>query len=70
MKTTAFAMSAACVLFAAASVHAQNQREIAVRSDKQRVEGDTSWIYNDLDRGFAAARSTRKPLLVLIRCLP
>ena len=28
------------------------------------------WIYNDIGKGFAEARVTRKPLLVTIRCVP
>ncbi len=29
-----------------------------------------AWIYNDLDAGFAEARRTGKPLLVVLRCVP
>jgi hypothetical protein len=28
-----------------------------------------AWIYNDLDQGFALARKTKKPLLVVLRCV-
>jgi hypothetical protein len=28
-----------------------------------------AWIYNDLDRGFAEAKKTGKPLLVVLRCV-
>ena len=28
------------------------------------------WIYNDVKAGFAQARSSRKPLLVIFRCVP
>lgn len=28
-----------------------------------------AWIYNDLDEGFAQARKTGKPLLVVFRCV-
>jgi hypothetical protein len=28
------------------------------------------WIYDDVDRGFAEAKRTGKPMLVVIRCVP
>lgn len=45
-------------------------REGAVRQDRAQMEGDDRWIYNDVDRGFAEARRTGKPLLVVLRCVP
>ena len=29
-----------------------------------------SWIYEDVDRGYAEAKRTGKPLLVSFRCVP
>jgi len=29
-----------------------------------------SWIYNDVNAGFAQARKTGRPLLVVFRCVP
>jgi hypothetical protein len=29
-----------------------------------------AWVYDDLDAGFALARRTGKPLLVVLRCVP
>ncbi|MBI1840536.1 MAG: PDZ domain-containing protein [Verrucomicrobia bacterium] len=45
-------------------------REGAVRKDRAAMENDARWIYNDIDRGFAQARKSRKPLLVVLRCVP
>ncbi len=45
-------------------------REGAVRSDRATLEHDARWIYNDYRRGFALARQTGKPLLVVLRCIP
>lgn len=45
-------------------------REQKVRSDKTRYEATGFWIYNDLAKGFAEAKATGKPLLVVLRCLP
>ena len=34
------------------------------------MENDARWIYNDVDRGFAEAKKSGKPLLVVLRCVP
>lgn len=49
---------------------AVKDREGAVRGDKAAMENDARWIYNDVDRGFAEAKRTGKPLLVVLRCVP
>ena len=38
-----------------------------VRGDKTDVEDTGLWIYNDLERGIAEAKSTRMPMLVVFR---
>ena len=60
------------LLLCLASLHAATvkDREGAVRQDKATMENDARWIYNDVDRGFAEARKTGKPLLVVLRCVP
>jgi serine protease Do len=45
-------------------------REGAVRKDRATMELDARWMYNDIDRGFAAAKRSGKPLLVVLRCVP
>jgi serine protease Do len=49
---------------------AVKDREGAVRKDRATWENDDRWIYNDLDRGFAEAKRSGKPLLVVLRCIP
>ncbi len=58
--------------FLAAPLFAETvkDREGAVRQDKAVMENDARWTYNDLDRAFAEARRTGKPLLVVLRCVP
>src|SRR5215217_6741425 len=34
------------------------------------MEFDPRWIYNDVQRGFEEAKTTGKPLLVVLRCVP
>src|SRR5690606_12816056 len=58
--------SATFPLFAAAV----KDREGAVRQDRAAMENDARWIYNDPERGFAEARNSGKPLLVVLRCVP
>lgn len=45
-------------------------REGAVRDDKTTMENNERWIYNDVDAGFAKARESGKPLLIVLRCIP
>ena len=45
-------------------------RKAAVLKDRATLENDPRWIYNDYERGFAEAKRTGKPLLVVIRCIP
>lgn len=53
-----------------AEAAAVKDREGAVRQDKATMENDARWIYNDIDRGFAEAKRSGKPLLVVLRCVP
>src|SRR5580765_4625007 len=63
----AFASDTTGFLSTAATV---KDREGAIRQDKAALENDARWIYNDYKRGFAEARRTGKPLLVVLRCVP
>jgi serine protease Do len=49
---------------------AVKDREGAVRKDKADMQGDSRWIYNDWQKGFAEAKRTGKPLLIVLRCVP
>ena len=66
LKSLVFALSFVCVSVGLG----QNQREQAVREDRKNLARDTSWIYDDLERSIAEAKAKRKPIMVLIRCLP
>src|SRR5262245_26687799 len=59
---------AAIVLFAG-NLLAQS-REEKVRNDKAKVTAAGFWIYNDLAQGFAEAKKTGKPMVVVLRCIP
>jgi serine protease Do len=57
------------VLLTVAGLYGQT-REEKVRGDKAKVEAEGFWIYNDLPRGFAVAKKSGQPLLVVLRCIP
>lgn len=48
---------------------AEDRRE-RVLSDRRAWQSDPHWIYNDLPKALAAAAETRKPMLVVFRCVP
>lgn len=54
------------------SLQAQEKktREQQVREDKQKVEAEGFWLYNDYPAALAKAKETGKPILVVLRCLP
>lgn len=45
-------------------------RKEAILLDRASLESDPRWIYDDYERGFAEARRTGQPLLVVLRCIP
>jgi hypothetical protein len=44
-------------------------RDTKVRNDREAFQS-SSWIYNDLKDGIAAAKVSGRPLLVVFRCIP
>lgn len=69
MKTFSAAVA---ISFVASFLHSESvkDREGAVRSDRAKLEHSDRWIYNDYARGFAEAKKSGKPLLVVLRCVP
>ncbi len=61
----------ACLLLLSGPVLADavKDREGAVRKDRETMQNDARWIYNDVQRGFDEAKRTGKPLLVVLRCV-
>jgi hypothetical protein len=54
------------LLLSVAPAGAQNSNELLQQSLKD-TNVQPSWIYNDLNAGFAEAKKTGKPLLVVFR---
>ena len=63
-------LSIATLFTVAAHGEAVKDREGAVRKDRATLGNDARWIYNDFEAGFAKAKQTGKPLLVVLRCVP
>ena len=61
---------AALLFLSVLTLSAAEDRKERVLNDRKEVEASGAWIYNDLPKGFAEARRTGKPLLVVIRCIP
>jgi serine protease Do len=45
-------------------------RETKVRDDKKKLAASGYWHYNDLPAAFAEAKTTGKPIVVVLRCIP
>jgi serine protease Do len=58
------------LLISVATITAAEDRAAAVRNDLTNVVSAGGWIYNDLQKGFSEAAQTRKPMLVVFRCVP
>ena len=50
-------------------VSGQSREEI-VRGDRERVEAEGFWMYNDIPGAIEKAEETGKPIVVVLRCLP
>lgn len=60
----------AVLLTVPAHAETVKDREGAVRGEKAKMETDARWNWNDIDGGFRLARTTGRPLLVVLRCVP
>ncbi|MCS7468533.1 PDZ domain-containing protein [Stieleria sp. ICT_E10.1] len=58
------------MLFTLASALTAQTRDEIVRSDKEKVEREGFWMYNDIPGAFEEAKRTGKPIVVVLRCLP
>ena len=72
MKRINTLLSLAFILSAASTQAADKKitRDQMVRKDIADVGKIEEWIYNDLDKAIAEARRTKKPLMIVFRCIP
>jgi serine protease Do len=45
-------------------------RDTKVRNDKAKVSADERWLYNQPEQGMQVAQQTKKPVLLVFRCIP
>jgi hypothetical protein len=48
----------------------RKSRDQLVLEDLDNVRASDQWIYNDVEKGLAAATGSNRPLLVVFRCIP
>ncbi len=46
---------------------AQNKRDDVVRTDRENLQSDPHWVYNDFDAAIGEAKRTGKPMFVVFR---
>ena len=59
-----------CLITASAFSQTVKDREGAIRDDREKLEQNERWIYNDVAAGFREAQRTGKPMMVVLRCVP
>ncbi len=59
----------AVALAAALAGPAAGQTKDDLRTKLKDTAPAGDWVYDDLDAGFAKAKATGKPLLVVVRCV-
>jgi serine protease Do len=62
MRLAAFALLLAPLL--------QDDAKQKMRESLKDTDLRGTWIYDDIDSGFATARTTGQPLMVVFRCVP
>ena len=58
------------IVSAVVSAFAAEDRRERVLNDRKEIEASGQWIYNDLPKGLVEAARTRRPMLVVFRCIP
>jgi len=51
-------------------VNPAQDRDTLIRRDSATFQDSESWLYNDLEKAFTAAREAERPLMVVVRCIP
>ena len=67
MRSSMLALSIVLLAFITLPPLGAEDRAALVRKDLENVLAGGRWIYNDLPKGFADAKKTGKPLLVVFR---
>ncbi|MBM3834187.1 MAG: hypothetical protein FJ403_13145 [Verrucomicrobia bacterium] len=70
MRGPHLAALAGLLILISGLAEAAEDRRAKVLNDRTEHQANGYWIYNDLDKGIAEATKTRKPMLVVFRCVP
>lgn len=69
MRTRPYLALFIAAIFSTAAL-AAGDREAKVAADKKQFDAQDDWLYNKLDEAYAQARSTGKPIMAVLRCIP
>ena len=58
------------LLAACGKAQVKNERREKLERDRAEYATQSGWIYDEFEKGLAAAAAERKPLLVSLRCIP
>ena len=56
--------------FSAYSADGKKTRDEMVIEDRDELQNNDTWIYNDLEKAKEAAAASGKPMMVVFRCIP
>lgn len=62
-----FALALSCAVIFGETV---KDRQGAVLGDREMMEKNSRWVYNDYEKGFRLAKELNKPVLIILRCVP
>lgn len=62
-----FALALSCAVVFSETV---KDRRAAVLDDRDAMEKNSRWVYNDYEKGFRLAKELNKPVLIILRCVP
>lgn len=65
LHRSAVALVLGALLFVVTPLEAQDKNPL--RDKLKDNVADASWVYDDIDKGFAEAKKTGKPMLVVFR---
>lgn len=60
------------IIFGSAAIFPAHggERDDKVNGEREALADSDLWIYNDLGKGFAEAKASGRPMLVVYRCIP
>ncbi len=63
----AASMAAGALLLFPGAEAQQKDRDTMVRDDRSAMQNSSTWIYNDVEKGFEMAKKDGRPLLIVFR---